>query len=703
MCLRAGGHAMSKRPALGFKGKLAFGQSKPKKPRAFGDAPAAKRPPPSALMGGFGGDEEDEAPKRPPPAALMADEDAEAAGAEVDPLDAFMSEVSQEVQANKPTSAPRGEELEDEDIMDDYEHQDGAGPSGAGDNSDDEVYATEKRVDRAAKAKEAKGGDDDDSQPTGVLPKIDHSQIEYMPFRRDFYKEHPEVSALTDEVVAAYKKELDISVTWLTGGSAPRPVQTFKQVGFPAAVMTAIEKAGYEQPSAVQAQAWPTLLSGRDVIGIAKTGSGKTASFVLPGLVHLMDQPELEKNDGPIMVVLAPTRELAAQIYTESKKFSKGFGLKIGAIYGGMSKFEQFKVLKAGVEAVVATPGRLIDLIKMKGTNLSALPPPFVPASRPHWFEKRTRAGRCTYIVLDEADRMLNMGFESQVRSIVGQVRPNRQVAMFSATFARNIEGLARDLLRDPVRITVGSVGQSNKDVQQFVEVLKNEEAKWMWVVDNLDQLLDQGQVLIFRGTKDDCEAMANKLKRAAYNSNAIHGDKDQRERDEIMRDFKSGKAPILVATDVASRGLDIRGAFDFLASIARCLTSSFRRVYILPSAHASASSIAINLFASWQLMPYTHRGRPQSCESQALRTWSTLMWLVTSIRTYIASDGLAERVTKVRRSRLSTAQTKKIPALQATLCGISKHRTRLFRKHCWTLQWKTQSFSSDRLEAQGV
>eukprot|EP01043_Picozoa_sp_COSAG02_P076305 COSAG02_NODE_16139_length_1110_cov_0.919881_2_plen_172_part_01 len=155
---------------------------------------------------------------------------------------------------------------------------------------------------------------------------------------------------------------------------------------------------------------------------------------------------------------------------------------------------------------------------------------------------------------------MLNMGFESQVRSIVGQVRPSRQVAMFSATFKRNIEGLARDLLRDPVRITVGSVGQSNKDVQQFVEVMKNEEAKWMWVVDNLDRLLDQGQVLIFRGTKDDCDAMANKLKRAAYNSNAIHGDKDQRERDEIMRDFKSGKAPILVATDVASRGLDIRG-----------------------------------------------------------------------------------------------------------------------------------------------
>ena len=151
---------------------------------------------------------------------------------------------------------------------------------------------------------------------------------------------------------------------------------------------------------------------------------------------------------------------------------------------------------------------------------------------------------------------------------------------MFSATFKRDIEGLARDLLRDPVRITVGSVGQSNKDVTQFVEVCKNEEAKWMWVVDNLDALLDQGQVLIFRGTKDNCDAMASKLKRAAYNANAIHGDKDQKERDEIMKDFKSGKAPILVATDVASRGLDIRGIKNVVNfDVARDIDSHVHRI----------------------------------------------------------------------------------------------------------------------------
>jgi ATP-dependent RNA helicase DDX42 len=347
-------------------------------------------------------------------------------------------------------------------------------------------------------------------------------------------------------------------VTWITGGVAPRPLQSFAQAGFGPEIMVSIAKAGYEKPTGIQAQAWPILLRGRDVIGIAKTGSGKTAAFVLPGLVQLMDQPELQKNDGPIMVVLAPTRELAHQIFTESKKFAKGFGCKVGAVYGGMSKFEQFKVLKNGVEVVVASPGRLIDLIKMKGTNL----------------------GRCTYLVLDEADRMLDMGFEAQVRSIVKQVRPGRQTAMFSATFKRAVEGLARDLLTHPVRITVGSVGQANKDVQQFVHVCTSEEEKWLWLVDNLDNLLDQGQVLIFRGSRDDCDAMANKLKMAAYNCNALHGDKDQQERDGILTAFKSGVAPILIATDVASRGLDIRGIKNVVNfDVARDIDSHVHRI----------------------------------------------------------------------------------------------------------------------------
>eukprot|EP01048_Picozoa_sp_COSAG05_P004528 COSAG05_NODE_248_length_12946_cov_85.003737_3_plen_794_part_00 len=501
----------------------------------------------------------DEEVKRPPPAALLAAAPSAAPAAvdDVDPLDAFMTGVSSEVQQNKPNSQGRGEELETgDDTMDNYEHRGGAGAQGtAGGNSDDEVYATAKSADKVAANK---GGDTDDADSAGLLPRVDHAEMAYMPFRRDFYNVHAVVASWSEAEVAAFKKEISVSVTWLTGGSVPRPIRSFAQAGFPRQIMQAISKAGYDKPTAIQSQAWPILLSGRDVIGIAKTGSGKTAAFVLPGLTHLMDQPELEQHDGPIMVVLAPTRELAAQIYTETKKFAKAFGLKVGAVYGGMSKFEQFKLLKNGVEAVVATPGRLIDLIKMKGTNMK----------------------RCTYIVLDEADRMLNMGFEAQVRSIMDQVRPNRHTAMFSATFRRAVEGLARDLLHEPVRVTIGSVGEANKDIEQVVEVLQNEEAKWMWLVDNIDRMLDMGQVLIFRGSKDQCDAMSSKLQKASYNSNSIHGDKDQRERDEIMKAFKSGHAPVLVATDVASRGLDIRGIKNVLNfDVARDIDSHVHRI----------------------------------------------------------------------------------------------------------------------------
>lgn len=271
---------MSKRP-----GFMAFGGKKKVKKNVFGAAAPAKRPAPGMGFGGAADDDgDDDAPKRPPPPGeLMAGGAASAAADDVDPLDAFMTEVSQEVKANKPSRVvPRGEEIEEDDIMEGYEHKEGAGPGGGGDNSDDEVYAAEKKADKKAAAAEAKGNSKDDEDaavPTGVLPKIDHAQIEYMPFKRDFYKEHPQVTALSDEAVASYKKDLDISVTCekeknipnrtsisrdssdilrvltgLTGGSVPRPVQTFEQTNFPGAVMKAIEKAGYEKPSAVQAQ-----------------------------------------------------------------------------------------------------------------------------------------------------------------------------------------------------------------------------------------------------------------------------------------------------------------------------------------------------------------------------------------------------------------------------------------------------------------
>ena len=526
-------------PGFAFKKK-----GKKKKP-LFGDDDAPKMPSLSKFLGG-----EPAATAHPAAAAPPA-----AAAADDDDLDAFMAGIGQQIVAEKAKPRPPPEEKadifdDDSDGMEDYKHS--GGVSGHGDNSDEEVYAAAKRVDKQVAAA------DEATKKGKTLEVVDHDSMCYDDFQRHFYKPSKQITDMTDEEVRKYKEELDLSVTWVTGGAVPRPLKAFSDARFDAVISKAILKQGFEKPTGVQAQAWPILLSGRDIIGIAKTGSGKTAAFILPGLVQLMAQPELKKNDGPIMVVLAPTRELAKQIYDETKKFARGYNLQIGGIFGGMSKFEQFKVLKNGVEIVVATPGRMIELMKMKATNLA----------------------RVTYLVLDEADRMLDMGFEAQVRSIAQQIRPNRQTAMFSATFKRSVEGLARDLMRDPVRITIGSVGQSNMDIKQVVEVVKDEEAKWMWLTDHIEEVLDQGQVLIFRGSRDNCDAMASRLRLAAFKCNSLHGEKDQRERDDIMTAFKSGMAPILIATDVASRGLDIRGIKNVINfDVARDMDSHVHRI----------------------------------------------------------------------------------------------------------------------------
>lgn len=201
-----------------------------------------------------------------------------------------------------------------------------------------------------------------------------------------------------------------------------------------------IEKVGYTAPTAIQAQTIPLALSGLDVIGLAKTGSGKTLAYIWPIIVHIMHQPQMQLGDGPIALVLAPTRELASQIFTEAKKFTKVYNIRSTVIYGGAGKFEMSKSLKESPELVIATPGRLIEMIKNKSTNLA----------------------RCTIAVLDEADRMFEMGFEYQMRSIVQHIRPHdRQILMFSATMKRKIEGFAREILnRDSVRVVIGSIGK---------------------------------------------------------------------------------------------------------------------------------------------------------------------------------------------------------------------------------------------------
>ncbi|PNW75333.1 hypothetical protein CHLRE_12g522850v5 [Chlamydomonas reinhardtii] len=465
---------------------------------------------------------------------------------EYDPLEAFMAEINSEVAANKPTASKAKPDAalacdEAADPATEYmavrtpkAAAAAAAGGGGGYDSDEEVYA-------AAKAIEAGGGDDDEDDAAAggrrgieALAPLDHTAQVYAEFAKDFYEEAPDIAKMTDPEVAAYRRELEVRVS---GFDVPRPVRSFAQCGFDADLMAAIKKHGYEKPTPIQCQALPVALSGRDVLGIAKTGSGKTAAFVLPMLVHIMDQPELAKGEGPIGLLVAPTRELAEQIHKETRRFSKPYGLRVAAAFGGLSKYEQFKALKGGSEVAVATPGRMIDLVKMKACSCA----------------------RVTYLVFDEADRMFDMGFEPQVRSLLGQVRPDRQTLLFSATMPRKVEALVADALASPVRITVGAMGVANADVIQTVELVPDDDAKAAWLRGAISGLVDEGEVIVFAGQRQRVEGVAEALKAAGVRVGAIHGEMDQYTRMGVLDHFKNGTTHVLVATDIAARGLDIR------------------------------------------------------------------------------------------------------------------------------------------------
>jgi len=423
-------------------------------------------------------------------------------------------------------------------------------------DSDEEVYSTARAID------EGIAYDSDDNmivqknKEIEPLPPVNHDEIEYAKFEKCFYKEHPDIAKLTEEQVKQIRKDLDM---WVTGHDAAKPCISFGHFGFDDRLINAIIKQGFTEPTGIQRQAIPVALSGRDLIGIAKTGSGKTASFVWPMIIHILDQPDLEKGDGPIGLILAPTRELAHQIYVETKKFAKVYNIKVAAVYGGESKADQFKELRNGyVEILVATPGRLIDMIKMKATNLRKI----------------------TYLVLDEADRMLDLGFEPQVRSICNNIRPDRQVLMFSATFPKKIEKLTRDVLHDPVKIHIGNIGASNTDIEQHVIVLQDDSFKWNWLIANLVKFTVEGSVLVFVGRKAGVDELAQNLQQAGFDCLALHGDLLQTDRDRILYDFKHENKKILVCTDVASRGLDIKSVKTVINyDVARDIDSHVHRI----------------------------------------------------------------------------------------------------------------------------
>lgn len=357
-----------------------------------------------------------------------------------------------------------------------------------------------------------------------------------MTFEKNFYVEHPDVVAMSERQADHVREDNGISIL---RGPAPKPVRSFEEASFPDYILSEIKHYGFKKPTPIQMQGFPVALSGKDVVGIADTGSGKTLTFLLPAIVHILAQEELRRGDGPIVLVLAPTRELAVQINAEVNKFTRVAKIKSTCCYGGVSRGPQARDLQSGVEICIATPGRLIDFVESGTTNLK----------------------RVTYLVLDEADRMLDMGFEPQVRKIVRDIRPDRQTLMWSATWPKEVQSLARDLCREePVHINIGSTElTASHNIKQTVEVVKQWEKP-----DKLNRLLERimdgkSKILIFTATKRGCDDLTRQLRMDGWPALCIHGDKSQQERDWVLQEFRDSKSPIMIATDVASRGLDVK------------------------------------------------------------------------------------------------------------------------------------------------
>uniref|UniRef100_A0A673ZLD2 Probable ATP-dependent RNA helicase DDX46 n=1 Tax=Salmo trutta TaxID=8032 RepID=A0A673ZLD2_SALTR len=360
-----------------------------------------------------------------------------------------------------------------------------------------------------------------------VLEPVDHQKIEYEPYRKDFYVEVPELAKMSPEEVNVHR--LDLEGIAVKGKGCPKPIKSWVQCGTSMKILSALKRHSYEKPTPIQAQAIPAIMSGRDLIGIAKTGSGKTIAFLLPMYRHIMDQRPLEEAEGPIAVIMTPTRELALQITKECKKFSKPLNLRVVCVYGGTGISEQIAELKRGAEIIVCTPGRMIDML---GANSGRV----------------TNLRRATYVVVDEADRMFDMG----------HILSYRQTVMFSATFPRAMEALARRILSKPIEVQVGGRSVVCSDVEQHVLVIE-EDQKFLKLLEILGHYQEKGSVIIFVDKQEHADGLLKDLMKASYPCMSLHGGIDQYDRDSVINDFKNGACRLMVATSVAARGLDIK------------------------------------------------------------------------------------------------------------------------------------------------
>ncbi len=320
-------------------------------------------------------------------------------------------------------------------------------------------------------------------------------------------------------------------------GRSPIASMTFEELGLCPEILRALADAGYREPTPIQAQAIPAVLAGRDVMAGAQTGTGKTASFALPMLQTLRVYGNTSTSPArhPVRaLILAPTRELAAQVHDNIKTYGKYLPLRSAVVYGGVNIEPQIAELRRGVEILVATPGRLLDHLHNRSVSLSQV----------------------EFLVLDEADRMLDMGFMPDIRRILSHLPAKRRTLLFSATFPEEIKKLAREFLRDPVTIEVARRNTTAETVTQLAYRVPNEQKRRVLVDLVRSRKLDQ--VLVFTNTKIGADRLARELERAGIAATAIHSDKTQQARMQALEDFKAGRVTVLVATDIAARGLDI-------------------------------------------------------------------------------------------------------------------------------------------------
>ncbi|XP_012540510.1 probable ATP-dependent RNA helicase DDX43 [Monomorium pharaonis] len=366
------------------------------------------------------------------------------------------------------------------------------------------------------------------------------------PIIKNFYKEDPVVANMSASKVDHIRKtnnNIEVRHVFENKDNTdeemkiPNPVETFEQAfqTYPD-ILTEIRKQNFEKPSPIQCQAWPILLSGRDLIGIAQTGTGKTLAFLLPALIHIDGQlTPRDERPGPNVLVMAPTRELALQIEKEVAKYSY-HGIKAVCVYGGGSRKEQVNIVSKGVQIVIATPGRLNDLVQAGILDVSGV----------------------TYLILDEADRMLDMGFEPQIRKTLLGVRPDRQTVMTSATWPQGVRRLAQSYMKNPLQVFVGSLDLAAvHSVTQRIYMVDVEEKS-----DLMHQFFQEmgphDKVIVFFGKKSTVDDIASDLALSNIDCQSIHGDREQADREQALEDLKTGSVQILLATDVASRGIDI-------------------------------------------------------------------------------------------------------------------------------------------------